>query len=101
MWYGHSAVEANALQLGDASWGADYEISTNCDGNPVADVQGNLILSDEDSPSHQPDAAFATQYAQIYDTVCAASRRAAAPAPDFLAGLNAVITKLGGPGKKC
>merc|ERR1719265_6845 len=31
-WYGQSQVQANVLQLGEASWGSDYEIKANCDG---------------------------------------------------------------------
>eukprot|EP00947_MAST-08B_sp_MAST-8B-sp1_P003427 g3427.t1 len=102
-WYGRSQVEANALQLGPASWGSAYEISVNCDGNPVIASQANLVLSDESSPSHQPDPAFADQYAQVYDTVCAASVRAHAQASsaDFLGGLSGVIEKLGGAAKTC
>ena len=73
----------------------------NLDGNPIADSHANLVLSDEDSPSHQPDADFVAQYAQMYDRVCAVSVRAAADASDFLDGLNAVITKLGGKSKAC
>ena len=102
-WYGRSTVEANALQLGDASWGSDYEISANCDGNPVMDVRANLVLSDEASSSHQPDARFVDQYATLFDTVCAASIRAAAQdsSTDFFDALNRVIVHLGGQGKKC
>ena len=100
-WYGASVVHANALQLGDASWGADYEIQANCDGNPIMDVRANLVLSDEDSPTHEPDATFADDYARVYDTVCAASVRAAASVDEFLEGLNDVITQLGGTSKQC
>ena len=50
-------MHANVLQLGDASWGGDYDITANCDGNPIMDLQANLVLSDEDSPYHEPDAA--------------------------------------------
>lgn len=57
-WYGYTPVTANVLQLGAASWGNDYEISANCDGNPVMTVEGNVVLSDEASPRHQPSARF-------------------------------------------
>ena len=100
-WYGRSTVTANALQIGDAGWGGDYEISVNCDGNPVLDTQGNLVLSDESSPAHEPDVNFVDQYTTMFDTVCAASKRASAPSPDFLQALNTVITSLGGQAKQC
>merc|ERR1712039_244994 len=32
-WYGESLAQANVLQLGDASWGSNFDIS--CDGNPI------------------------------------------------------------------
>ena len=100
-WYGHSVVAANAVQLGPASWGSAFEISVNCDGNPVIDAHANLVLSDETSPMHQPDPASVADYGGIFDSVCAASTRADAPCPDFLAGLSAVIAKLGGKPKTC
>jgi len=28
-WYGHSVVNANVLQLGEATWGNDFEISVS------------------------------------------------------------------------
>jgi hypothetical protein len=59
------------------------------------------VLSDETSASHQPDARYLSHYTQMYDTVCAASLRAAAPSDTFLDGLSAVIAKLGGPSKTC
>ena len=100
-WYGLASVQANALQLGDASWGPDFDIS--CDGSPspAFKATANLILSDEGSEAHQPDAAFADDYAQVYQMVCAASRRAAAPADDFLKGLNGVLAKLGAATQEC
>ena len=100
-WYGHSLIQANALQLGDASWGDAYDIATNCDGNRVATTQANLVLSDESSRTHQPAQDFVDQYLQLHDMVCAASIRASAPCPSFLLALNDVITKLGGPSKTC
>lgn len=100
-WYGHSQVQANALQLLDASWGSAFEISINCDGNPLFDARANLVLSDESSPMHQPDAAFIGQYALLFDMVCAAAARAAAPSTEFLDGLNQVMTQLGGEKKTC
>ena len=53
------------------------------------------------SPTHQPNADFVHDYAQVFDAVCAASARAHAPCPDFLAGLAATIVTLGGPQKSC
>jgi hypothetical protein len=102
-WYGSSTVEANALQLGDASWGSDFEISANCDGNPVLALRANLVLSDEASGSHQPEASFVDQYSTMFDTVCTASIRAAAQdsSAAFLDALSRVIVKLGGQGKQC
>merc|ERR1712100_771809 len=96
-WYGHTPVQANVLQLGDASWGSDYEISANCDGNPVMTVQANLILSDESSGAHQLSEAFLGQYLLVYDAACAASIRSRAQCPDFLDKLNQIIIHLGGP----
>ena len=102
-WYGHSTVESNALQLGDASWGSDYEISVNCDGNPVLTTRGNLVLSDESSPSHQPDAELADEYAKVYRMVCAASIRAGVKgkAGTFLDALNRVLTSVGKDKQVC
>ena len=100
-WYGHSTVSANVLQLGDAAWGADYELSVNCDGNPVIDARANLVLSDESSGAHQPDAAAIAEYGKAYATVCAATARAASPAPGFLDALDDVIAKLGGERQRC
>ena len=53
------------------------------------------------SLTHQPNADFVHDYAQVFDAVCAASARARAPCPDFLAGLAATIVTLGGPQKSC
>ena len=100
-WYGQSTVAANVLQLGDASWGSDYDISANCDGNPIMQVQANLVISDETSGHHQPDAKFLDQYRKVFDTVCAATIQASAPSPRFLDGLNRIIVKLGGSSKTC
>merc|ERR1712083_1113475 len=102
-WYGESLAQANVLALGDSSWGSNFDIS--CDGNaidpPLVTVQGNLVLSDESSRSHQPDADFVDQYIKVYETVCAASHRAQAPSKDFLSSLNKLITKLGGSSRTC
>ncbi len=100
-WYGMAEVQANALQLGGASWGSNFDI--NCDGNPSPSFQAkaNLVLSDESSPAHQPDADFIDEYMQVFQTVCAASRRAAAPADEFLDDLNGVLAALGGLAQKC
>ena len=65
------------MQLGDASGGSDYEIQANCDGNPIMAVRANLVLSDEASPAHQPSPDAVDDYVVVYDTVCAASARAA------------------------
>lgn len=100
-WYGRAHVEANALQLGDASWGPTFDI--NCDGYPSPSFEStaNLVLSDETSKAHQPDAHFLEEYAHVFRMVCAASRRAAAPADGFLEALNGVIAALGGPTQTC
>eukprot|EP00912_Choanoflagellata_sp_UC4_P000715 UC4_evm1s445 len=66
-WYGHSLVKANALQLGESSWGNLYEISINCDGNPVLTSEGNLVLSDQTSPSHQPAISNLEDYEAVFD----------------------------------
>lgn len=100
-WYGHSTVQTNVLQLGDASWGSDYEISTNCDGNPIMTTHGNLVLSDETSGSHQPNADSIAQYVSVFDSVCSASLMASEEADDFLNDLNDVIVQLGGTKQKC
>merc|ERR1712151_96358 len=95
--------QANVLELGDASWGSAFDIS--CDGNtiepPLVTVQGNLVLSDESSSSHKPDTDFVDQYTKVFETVCAASLRAEVPSQDFLKSLNTIITRFGGPGRKC
>ena len=100
-WYGRALVEANALQLGDASWGPTFDI--NCDGSasPSFQTRANLVLSDESSAAHQPDAHFIDDYRQVFRMVCAASRRAAASADGFFAALNGVIAALGGPTQTC
>eukprot|EP00310_Coccolithus_braarudii_P024559 CAMPEP_0183346650 /NCGR_PEP_ID=MMETSP0164_2-20130417/11703_1 /TAXON_ID=221442 /ORGANISM="Coccolithus pelagicus ssp braarudi, Strain PLY182g" /LENGTH=397 /DNA_ID=CAMNT_0025517959 /DNA_START=38 /DNA_END=1231 /DNA_ORIENTATION=+ len=100
-WYGRAEVQANALQMGDASWGSSFDI--NCDGYPSPPLvrAANLVLSDETSEAHEPDAAFIGDYAQLFHTVCAASRHADAPADDFLERLNAVLVALGGPNQEC
>merc|ERR1711879_577535 len=102
-WYGESSVQANVLQLGDASWGSSFDIS--CDGNPIqlplVTAQGNLVLSDESSSSHKPGIAFVHQYIKVFETVCAASLRAETQSQNFLEGLNKTITRLGGPSSKC
>ena len=64
-WYGHSPVRANAIDLGPGSWGYLYEISVNCDGNPILDAQGNLVLSDTKSPVNRPDPAFVADYGRV------------------------------------
>ena len=100
-WYGRADVQANALQLGDASWGPTFDISCDGSDSPAFKATANLVLSDEGSGAHQPDAAFMDDYVQVFQMVCAASRRAAAPANDFLDGLNGVLASLGGPTQKC
>lgn len=103
-WYGHTPVQANVLDLGGALWGSNFVIS--CDGNPMDDypimeVRGNLVLSDESSDTHQPDAEFVDQYSKVFETVCAASLRAEAPSQDFLEALNSIITGFGGQSMRC
>jgi len=100
-WYGRADVQANALQLGDASWGPTFDI--NCDGYPTPPLVplANLVLSDETSEAHQPNADFVEDYATLFRSVCAASRQAAAPATSFLDALNAVLDALGAQTQKC
>ena len=75
----------------------------NCDGNPSDSFKAtaNLVLSDESSGAHQPDANFVDDYVQVFQMVCAASRRAAAPAQGFLDELNGVLAALGAPTQTC
>ena len=100
-WYGHSLVRANVLDLGPASWGDDYEIAVNCDGNPVLTTVGNLVVSDENSPSHQPDAKMVDEYGVVFQSVCLATNQSGASSSSFLARLNAVIEQVGGAPQRC
>ena len=52
-------------------------------------------------PVQQPDAAAIADYGKAYATVCAATARAASPAPAFLDALDDVIAKLGGERQRC
>ena len=93
-WYGRSNVTANALALGAASWGTDFEIQINCDGNPVLEANANLILSDTSAPFHDPEVTYFDHYRALFHRVCAASKRSGADASAFLSALNSEIQKL-------
>ena len=100
-WYGHSSVTANVLDLGEASWGNAYEIAVNCDGNPVLTTAGNLVVSDESSPSHQPDAKLVDAYELVFQSVCLATNHSGAPSSSFLSRLNGIIEQVGGVRQTC
>ena len=65
------------------------------------DVSANVVLSDEESPYHEPDADYIDDYERVYNRVCAAARLADADAEEFLESLNEAIVQLGGSSQKC
>ena len=69
--------------------------------SPPPEMTITMAASDESSGAHQPDAAAIAEYGKAYATVCAATARAASPAPGFLDALDDVIAKLGGGRQRC
>jgi hypothetical protein len=65
------------------------------------DVSANVVLSDEESTYHEPDAKHIDDYVQVYNRVCAAAHLAEANATEFLESLNDSIVKLGGSSQQC
>ena len=100
-WYGHSKVESNVIDLLGASWGSNFEIAINCDGNPIIKATGNLVLSDKASPMNDPDSTFVGEYKTIYSNVCKASHQSQTNCSSFLLQLADIIKQLDGTTQSC
>jgi len=96
-WYGHTPTHSNVLDGNFPS----RDVYGNCDGNPIVDLQGNLILSNQGSATHDPQQALVADYEKVYRNMCAAGHRSGAVTQQFLSRLAVVITNLGGTAPKC